>query len=47
MDWVVTPSIWWENAPLVIDEAFAQKRPVIASDMGGMAESVTALKSTA
>lgn len=39
-DWMVTPSIWWENAPLVIDEAFAQKRPVIASDMGGMAESV-------
>ena len=40
-DWMVTPSIWWENAPLVIDEAFAQRRPVIASDMGGMAESVT------
>ncbi|WP_374307669.1 glycosyltransferase family 4 protein [Dongia sp.] len=40
VDWVVTPSIWWENAPLVIDEAFAQRRPVIASDMGGMAESV-------
>lgn len=40
IDWVVTPSIWWENAPLVIDEAFAQCRPVIASDMGGMAESV-------
>jgi glycosyltransferase involved in cell wall biosynthesis len=40
LDWVVTPSIWWENAPLVIDEAFAQRRPVIASDMGGMAESV-------
>ncbi|WP_374650950.1 glycosyltransferase family 4 protein [Dongia sp.] len=39
-DWMVTPSIWWENAPLVIDEAFAQRRPVIASDMGGMAESV-------
>lgn len=40
-DWVVTPSLWWENAPLVIDEAFAQKRPVITSDMGGMAESVS------
>lgn len=40
-DWMVTPSLWWENAPLVIDEAFAQKRPVITSDMGGMAESVS------
>ncbi len=40
-DWVVTPSVWWENAPLVIDEAFVHRRPVIASDMGGMAESVS------
>nr|WP_298688464.1 glycosyltransferase family 4 protein [uncultured Dongia sp.] len=40
-DWMVTPSIWWENAPLVIDEAFAQTRPVITSDLGGMAESVS------
>ena len=22
VDWVVVPSIWWENAPLVIQEAF-------------------------
>jgi len=35
------PSIWWENAPLVIEEAFQQGRPVICSDIGGMAESVT------
>ena len=21
VDWVITPSIWWENAPLVIQEA--------------------------
>lgn len=40
VDWVVTPSLWWENAPLVIDEAFSHKRPVIASDIGGMAEAV-------
>ncbi|TDQ83373.1 glycosyltransferase involved in cell wall biosynthesis [Dongia mobilis] len=40
VDWVVTPSLWWENAPLVIDEAFAHRRPVIASDIGGMAEAV-------
>lgn len=40
-DWVVTPSQWWENAPLVIDEAFSHRRPVIASDIGGMAEAVS------
>jgi glycosyltransferase involved in cell wall biosynthesis len=40
VDWVVTPSIWWENAPLVIQEAFQQRRPVICSDIGGMAEAV-------
>ena len=38
--WIVTPSIWWENSPLVIQEAFALGRPVICSDIGGMAESV-------
>lgn len=41
VDWVVTPSLWWENAPLVIEEAFAHRRPVIASDIGGMAEAVS------
>jgi glycosyltransferase involved in cell wall biosynthesis len=41
VDWVVVPSIWWENSPLVIQEAFAQGRPVICSDVGGMAEKVT------
>ena len=39
-DWVVVPSIWWENAPLVIQEAFQHGRPVICSDVGGMAEAV-------
>jgi len=39
-DWVVAPSTWWENAPLVIDEAFRNRRPVVCSDIGGMAESV-------
>lgn len=41
IDWVVVPSIWWENAPLVIQEAFQHGRPVICSDIGGMAEKVT------
>ncbi|WEK03637.1 MAG: glycosyltransferase family 4 protein [Candidatus Devosia phytovorans] len=39
-DWVVVPSIWWENSPLVIQEAFSQGLPVIASAIGGMAEKV-------
>jgi glycosyltransferase involved in cell wall biosynthesis len=41
IDWVVVPSIWWENSPLVIQEAFLYGRPVICSDIGGMAEKVT------
>ena len=40
IDWVVVPSMWWENAPLVILEAFRHKRPVICSGIGGMAELV-------
>jgi glycosyltransferase involved in cell wall biosynthesis len=39
-DWVVVPSIWWENAPLIIHEAKAAGRPVICSGVGGMAELV-------
>jgi len=40
-DWVVAPSIWWENAPLVIEEAFQHRRPVLCSGIGGMAERVS------
>lgn len=40
VDWVVVPSIWWENAPVVIQEAFHHRRPVICSGIGGMAEMV-------
>lgn len=40
IDWVVVPSVWWENAPLVIQEAFLHRRPVICADIGGMAEMV-------
>jgi glycosyltransferase involved in cell wall biosynthesis len=40
VDWVVTPSLWWENAPLVIAEARRRRRPVICSGVGGMAETV-------
>ncbi|WEK03640.1 MAG: glycosyltransferase family 4 protein [Candidatus Devosia phytovorans] len=38
--WAIVPSIWWENAPLVIQEAFQHRRPVITSGIGGMAEMV-------
>jgi glycosyltransferase involved in cell wall biosynthesis len=40
VDWVVVPSVWWENSPLVVQEAFANGRPVLCSDIGGMAEKV-------
>jgi glycosyltransferase involved in cell wall biosynthesis len=40
LDWVVVPSMWWENSPLVIQEAFMYGLPVICSDIGGMAEKV-------
>ena len=40
IDVLVVPSIWYENAPLVIQEAFAAGVPVIASNLGGMAEAV-------
>jgi glycosyltransferase involved in cell wall biosynthesis len=41
VDWIVVPSRWWENSPLVIQEAFMHGRPVICSDIGGMKEKVT------
>lgn len=40
VDWVVVPSVWWENSPMVIQEAFACGRPLLVSDIGGMAEKV-------
>jgi glycosyltransferase involved in cell wall biosynthesis len=39
-DVVVVPSLWPENAPFVIREAFAAGRPVIASDSAPLRESV-------
>lgn len=40
VDWVVVPSLWWENLPLVIQEAYQCGRPVICGNVGGMAEAV-------
>ena len=40
IDVLVIPSVWIENAPFVIREAFTAGVPVIASNIGGMAEMV-------
>ena len=40
LDVLVVPSVWLENAPLVIREAFLSGLPVVASDLGGMREMV-------
>lgn len=40
IDVLVVPSLWFENSPTVIQEAFANRTPVVASDIGGMAERV-------
>jgi len=40
LDVLVVPSTWYENTPFVVLEAFAAGIPVIASDLGGLAEVV-------
>ena len=40
IDVLVVPSLWWENSPITIHEAFLAGVPVVASDQGGMAELV-------
>lgn len=40
VDWVVMPSIWWENSPMIIQEALGHGRPVICPAIGGMGEKV-------
>jgi glycosyltransferase involved in cell wall biosynthesis len=39
-DALVVPSTWFENSPITIHESFLFRTPVIASDIGGMAELV-------
>jgi glycosyltransferase involved in cell wall biosynthesis len=41
VDWIVVPSIWWENSPIVIQEAKMAGRPILVSNIGGMAEKVS------
>ncbi|MGH2772190.1 MAG: glycosyltransferase, partial [Actinomycetota bacterium] len=38
--WVVLPSLWEENAPLVAGEAMSLGRPLVVSDKGGLPELV-------
>ena len=40
IDVLVVPSIWPENSPMVIQEAFESQTPVIASNIGGIPELV-------
>lgn len=40
IDALVMPSVWLENFPIIIQEAHAAKVPVIASNLGGMAEAI-------
>jgi len=40
IDLLVVPSLWYENSPLTIHEAFLARVPVLASNLGGMKELV-------
>jgi glycosyltransferase involved in cell wall biosynthesis len=40
IDVIIVPSVWYENSPLTIQEAFMAGVPVITADQGGMAEAV-------
>jgi glycosyltransferase involved in cell wall biosynthesis len=39
-DILAVPSLWYENSPIVIQEAFAAGVPIVASDLGALAEKV-------
>jgi glycosyltransferase involved in cell wall biosynthesis len=39
-DVLVVPSLWYENSPVIIQEALAAGVPVAGSDLGGVAEKV-------
>jgi len=40
IDVLIVPSVWFENSPITIHEAFLTRTPVVASGIGGMAEYV-------
>jgi glycosyltransferase involved in cell wall biosynthesis len=39
-DVLVVPSLWYENSPLVVQEAFSAGVPVLASQIGALAEKI-------
>jgi glycosyltransferase involved in cell wall biosynthesis len=39
-DYLVVPSVWWENSPVTIREAYHCGVPVIASRLGALPEKV-------
>ena len=39
-DYLVVPSLWWENSPVTIQEAYAAGVPVITSKLGALPEKV-------
>jgi glycosyltransferase involved in cell wall biosynthesis len=39
-DYLLVPSNWWENSPVVIQEAYSVRTPVICTGIGGLAEKV-------
>ena len=41
VDWCLVPSVWWESFGLVISEAWMFRKPVIASNVGGMKERIS------
>ncbi|MEZ6020869.1 MAG: glycosyltransferase [Planctomycetota bacterium] len=40
IDVLIVPSLWFENSPITIHEAHLTRTPVLASNIGGMAEYV-------
>jgi glycosyltransferase involved in cell wall biosynthesis len=40
IDCLIVPSIWYENSPLTMHEAFLARVPILTADTGGMAEMV-------
>lgn len=40
VQWIVVPSIWWENSPVVIQEAKLAGVPVLGSNIGAMLEKI-------
>jgi glycosyltransferase involved in cell wall biosynthesis len=39
-DYLVVPSLWWENSPVTIQEAYCSGVPVLASRLGALEEKV-------